>query len=97
MHFQYGWCTNLVVSNALYVDGAAALILRGADYDDSADFDDSAKRLQIQYRSAASYVVPDSNHAMSWQIGDAGFIMSLTSDVPDLIEANLPTFYGQLA
>jgi len=98
MHFQYGWCTNSVVSNALFADGAAALILRGADYDDSsdlvdsADFDDSAKRLQIQYRSAASYVVPDSNHAMSWQIGDAGFIMNLTSDVPDLIEANLPSF-----
>lgn len=85
MHFQYGWCTNSVVSNALFADGAAALILHGADIE-------IPSALQMQYRSAASYVVPDSNHAMSWQIGDSGFIMSLTSDVPDLIEANLPTF-----
>jgi len=49
----------------------------------------------MQYMSAASYVVPDSTHAMSWQIGDAGFIMSLTADVPDLIEAYLPSFIDQ--
>lgn len=99
MHFQYGWCTNSVVSNALFADGAAALVLCGADYDKSNqsahDVDTQPVLPAMQYMSAASYVVPDSTHAMSWQIGDAGFIMSLTADVPDLIEAYLPSFIDQ--
>jgi predicted naringenin-chalcone synthase len=79
LHFQYGWSKEILISNALFADGSAALLMTN----DCAD---------IHYTDAASYVVPDSEDAMSWRIGDSGFVMTLASNVPELIETNLPPF-----
>ncbi len=39
--------------------------------------------------STSSYLVPDSQDAMSWHIRDHGFIMGLSPVVPRLVKANL--------
>ncbi|MDA0330325.1 MAG: hypothetical protein O2958_15135 [Gemmatimonadetes bacterium] len=43
-------------------------------------------------------VIPDSRDAMSWRIGDHGFRMTLSAEVPQLVEANVrPWIDGWLA
>lgn len=104
MHFQYGWSKEILVSNALFADGSAALIMT-SDRTESSDTISTSKSstndrsatdeqtsANINYANSASYVVPDTEAAMSWRIGDNGFTMSLANNVPDLIRTNLPPF-----
>jgi predicted naringenin-chalcone synthase len=79
MHFHYGWDPKKVVSNALFGDGAAAVV--GANGAGRADC----------WRVAANgaRLFPDCEYAMTWNIGNHGFDMTLSTKVPNLIEANL--------
>lgn len=82
LHFQYGWDPERVVSNALFADGAGALV---------GDHALPGKPDAPPWIATAngSHFVPDSAGAMTWRIGDHGFDMTLSAQVPDLIEANL--------
>ncbi len=82
MHFQYGWSKESLVSNSLFADGSAALLMRRHSH-------------ALHYADAASYVVPDSDEAMSWRIGNTGFIMTLANNVPELIRQHVPPFLSQ--
>jgi alpha-pyrone synthase len=78
LHFHYGWDPKKLVANALFADGAAALVGGGAGNGGA-------------WRAAASgsCLFPDSAHAMTWHVGDRGFTMTLSTKVPDLIARNL--------
>jgi predicted naringenin-chalcone synthase len=67
-----------MVANALFADGAAAVIVGAGD-------DPASPRLA----SFGSCIIPDSDDAMTWRIGDHGFEMTLSARVPDLIRAHL--------
>jgi predicted naringenin-chalcone synthase len=41
-------------------------------------------------------IVPDSESAMSWEVGDFGMVMSLARDVPDRLAKCLPDFFESL-
>jgi predicted naringenin-chalcone synthase len=79
LHYQYEWTNERIVSNSLFADGAASLVVRNEAnalspwnvYDDFAE------------------IVPDSEDAMSWAIGDHGFQMTLSAAVPELIRQEL--------
>ena len=75
LHYQYGGEADKLVANALFADGAAALVGR------------SAAESQLPWRvvSFASFLVPDAEDGMTWRIGDHGFEMTLSPRVPDLI------------
>jgi len=78
LHYHYGWEPQKVVANALFADGAAAVVgvadeVRGA----------------WRVTSSASCVVPNSADAMSWSVSDHGFEMTLGRRVPDLIARTL--------
>lgn len=77
LHFCYGWNPQQVVANALFADGAAAAILSQAD----------GARLQL--RDTVSLLTHDSADAMTWRIGDHGFEMGLSLEVPKCIRASL--------
>ncbi len=79
LHYHYGWDPEKVVANALFADGAAALVGASATGDES------------RWRLAASgaCLVPDSEDAMTWRVGDHGFLMTLSPRVPALIETHL--------
>jgi prepilin-type processing-associated H-X9-DG protein len=83
LHFHYGWDPKKVVANALFADGSAALV--GAPADEVPE---------VSWRMAASgsCLIPDSEYAMSWNIGDHGFDMALSTRVPTLIADNLRPF-----
>ena len=80
LHYQYGWDPQQIVANALFADGAAALVATG----ESRQGDDC-------WRVAAcgSCLMPDSEEAMTWRIGDHGFQMTLSPQVPSLIRQHL--------
>ncbi len=79
LHYAYGWDPKKVVANALFGDGAAALVGRRASPQDE----------HWQVTASGAGLFPDSEFAMTWNIGDHGFDMTLSTKVPNLIERNL--------
>ena len=80
LHHQYGWNAETVVANALFADGAGAVVVRAG----------AAPSYHLyQIVAAGSTVIPESEDAMSWRIGDQGFAMTLSARVPALIAGNL--------
>jgi predicted naringenin-chalcone synthase len=80
LHYYYGWSPKQLVSNALFADGAAALIGVPAA---------AAPAGAWQMAASAASLFPDSENAMTWSIGDHGFEMSLSTRVPDLLARHL--------
>jgi predicted naringenin-chalcone synthase len=80
LHYHYGWDPKRLVANALFADGAAALV--GVS---------PSVGLPGAWRAEASgsCLFPDSAYAMTWNIGDHGFEMTLSTRVPDLIGRHL--------
>jgi len=83
LHYDYGEEMQKLVSNALFADGAAAVVGRA---------DQTDHRWKVF--ANGSFVVPDSLHIMTWNIGDHGFDMTLSSRLPRLIEINLSGWLG---
>lgn len=77
LHFAYGFDRERVIANALFADGAAAVVLAPS----------GAARLQL--KDTASLLTQASADAMTWRIGDHGFEMGLTAEVPRRIRACL--------
>ncbi|MGD0462052.1 MAG: type III polyketide synthase [Tepidisphaeraceae bacterium] len=85
LHLAYGIDPGKLVANALFADGAAvAVVGRDPDARDS-NGRDGACRLD----DFSSYLVPDSQDAMTWKIGDHGFEMTLSAGVPEIIRRHL--------
>lgn len=83
LHFQYGWNLQNVVANALFADGAGAAIIGDGRCG-------GAWRLT----STASRIAPASGDAITWRIGDHGFEMTLSRDVPRLIRGAAADWVG---
>ncbi|MEX2048614.1 MAG: type III polyketide synthase [Gemmatimonadota bacterium] len=79
LHFAYGWDPDMMVANALFGDGAAAVVGRHANSDEAA----------WRVSATGTLLVPDSAADMSWRIADHGFRMTLSARVPALIEQHL--------
>ncbi|CAM3852180.1 type III polyketide synthase [Vreelandella rituensis] len=79
LHFQYGWDPQKIVANGLFADGAGAAILGPAD----------SQAQGWQLIEAQSRIAQHSSNAMTWSVGDHGFEMTLSSEVPKLIRASL--------
>jgi len=99
LHYQYGYDADRIVSGALFADGSASLVLAP-----ETSAEGSAARGEPRHPSinqlapigsataTGSYLVPDSRDAMTWQIGNFGYEMTLRATVPGLIEAKLEGF-----
>ena len=89
LHQQYGWEPDRIVSNALFADGAAAVIGRRRGHSEQHPSNDHSASAEWALVASGSFVVPDTLDAMSWHIGDYGFEMTLSPRVPELIQQNL--------
>lgn len=80
LHYRFHWDPQRIVANALFADGAAAIVGTG-----------EPDRSESSWTVAAtgSCLLPDSTDAMSWCVGDHGFEMTLHARVPDLIRQHL--------
>lgn len=82
LHYSFGWDPERLVSNALFADGAAALV--GSS--------DGTPGSRLEVLATGSHLFPDTGGEMSWLVGDHGFEMTLSSKVPDLIGKQLPAW-----
>ncbi len=86
MHFAYRPTKEGMVANALFADGAAALVVVGGTAEETP-----------RLLATGSYLFPNTTDAMSWTIGDHGFAMTLSAQLPKLISAGLrPWLQGWL-
>jgi len=88
LHFSYQWDSEKLVANALFADGSAAFVCVA----DDAEALGGSGQLTLSVGPFASCLLPESRDAMSWRIGDHGFEMTLSGEVPALIEQHLPTW-----
>lgn len=97
LHFQYGVRNGSDVANALFADGAAALVGRAASdakrpprngFSASGEAAAQIGSSVVQegapgwaVRATGSCIAPDTSDVMSWQVGDHGFEMALGTTV----------------
>jgi predicted naringenin-chalcone synthase len=79
IHFAYGWSPDRVVANALFADGAAAAVIGTAKHGKNS----------WRLKASGSKLFPESEDMMTWNVGDHGFVMSLSPKVPGLIQKSL--------
>ena len=79
VHFHHDVRMDRLISNILFADGAGATVVGGPGNDRSPN----------RIATTASRLIPDSNRAMGWEVGNHGFEMTLAAEVPDLIAAAL--------
>lgn len=104
LHYRFQWDTEGIVGNALFADGAAAVMLgrSGSERTDEPggpreSLPNSRSDLggEIALLDTGSCVLPNSREAMSWRVGNHGFDMLLTSQVGDHIEVGLRDWLSQ--
>ena len=86
LHFQYKHTIENFISNALFADGAAAILIQA---------NPDAKR----YLSLENFycdLVPQTSSDMAWHIGNYGFDIVLKSYVPQAIQAGISNFVDRL-
>ncbi len=82
LHFQTNYSDDYLLSNLLFADGSAAVIV-------SSKLSSDPLSIKAKITGFDSFCIPDSRNEMAWQLSETGFIMNLTSYVADLIKANI--------
>lgn len=86
LHFQKATSLDNLISSTIFSDGAAAALIEGGPSQDQS----------LILRDFYCDLVPESQHEMTWGIGDQGFDIGLSSYVPHLIEAGIGAFVKRL-
>jgi len=86
LHLAYGADPDDLVANAIFGDGAAALA--------GAPPPPTGSGTPWTVTANGTAILPDSEDAMSWRIGDHGFRMTLSARVPDVIQSHLEGWLG---
>ncbi len=89
LHEQVSGDPGQIVANALFADGAAAVV-GTACAANAAEEGTAAPRLLASH----SAIIPNTTDLMTWRIGDSGFLMHLDSRVPDVIRRELRPALG---
>jgi predicted naringenin-chalcone synthase len=80
LHYHYSWNPQKMIANAIFADGAAAVVAVPPGL---------APAGAWRVAASGSCYLPDSAEAMTWTIGDHGFEMTLARNVPALINRHL--------
>ncbi|MGE5191959.1 MAG: type III polyketide synthase [Deltaproteobacteria bacterium] len=94
LHFYMGWDPEKIVANALFADGAAAIVCENAagsvrDPETRVRTDGADVRDTWRLAAVGTVRIPDSATAMTWRVGDFGFEMGLSRRIPELIGMHL--------
>jgi len=88
LHFQVDDAFETAVVNALFSDGAAAAVLASRPASEAVG--------RLAYVDSHTRLDDDSMEEMTWDIGNTGFLMGLSSRVPGVIAQNLPGYLDAL-
>ncbi len=90
LHYQKSNEPNQVVANALFGDGAAAAIVSAQSLSEGNNQPGySLKNFYAEFEQSAS-------GEMVWRIGDAGFDLRLTPEVPNIVRENIAPLLDKL-
>lgn len=81
-----------LVSTALFGDGAAAALLRGADFDGNGDAD----RRPVRVLATRSHLFPGTLGALGFDLRDDGFHVVLAKDLPERLRGDLAVVVDRL-
>ena len=82
LHFQKRYNDDYILSNLIFADGAAAVIVSS---EVSRDFDQNPAEIKL----FNSLILHDGGEHMAWQLSETGFIMNLSAYVSGLIKENM--------
>lgn len=88
LHFQVEDSLESAVVNALFSDGAAAAVLAARSEEEG--------RGRLAYVDHHCLLDEDSMEHMTWDVGDTGFQMGLSPDVPDVLAEHISAFVDTL-
>ena len=80
LHMQVSHRPEILIGNALFGDGAAAVIIGAQEREQETPL--------WSLEKSASYALENSQDKMTWKVSDEGLVMSLSRDVPNIIEQN---------
>lgn len=86
IHFQKSMSLDNMISNAIFADGAAALLIQ-------------ANPKQKKFFTLNGFycdLLPQSSNEMAWEIADNGFDIILSSYVPEVIQSGIARFTNNL-
>jgi alpha-pyrone synthase len=86
LHYYYGNAADKLVANAIFADGAAAVV---GQREAIAPSGRVLNAPEWSLLSSGSCLIPESASDMGWTVGDHGFEMALSRRVPGLIAAHL--------
>jgi predicted naringenin-chalcone synthase len=89
LHFQKQYTDDYLLSNMLFGDGCAAVLV-------SSKPNEIANNKTISIDSFNSLILHNGYNDMAWQLSETGFIMNLTSYVSTLIKENIKTMLDSL-
>ena len=92
LHQQVSADPGQIVANALFADGAAAIVGRAATEGDAGvprDGDGAVAAAAPRLLASHSAIIPDTADLMTWRIGNSGFQMHLDARVPSAIAHEL--------
>lgn len=87
LHYQKNTDWDYILSNALFGDGAAAVLVEGV----------KGPTCSLSLDLFKSFLVPQGKKDMAWHISNFGFEMSLSSYIPDLIRSGIKDFCAELS
>jgi alpha-pyrone synthase len=86
LHFQKKTDLDNLLSNALFSDGASAVLVEGTPRPDQS----------MRLRSFYCDLLPEGKADMAWHVTDFGFEMTLTSEVPTVIQQGIGQLLSRL-
>ncbi|MGA8617493.1 MAG: 3-oxoacyl-[acyl-carrier-protein] synthase III C-terminal domain-containing protein [Candidatus Sulfotelmatobacter sp.] len=78
-----------LISSGLFADGAAAVIVKGAEFESSRPKASEPKIAGPKILATRSVFYPSTEEMMGWNISEKGFRILLSTEVPNLIRENL--------
>ena len=88
VHLQQPWNTHQVIANAIFADGISAALVSSVE--------DDCEGRKFVLHDFATDIVTGTEEDMTWNIGDTGFGMKLTLNVPRVVQANIVSILGEL-
>lgn len=85
LHFQREATTDNIASSLLFADGSAAALI----------VPDARPAKGLRLASFYSEVIPKGKRDMAWDLSSSGFLMTLSSYIPDLVEEDFAPLIGR--